>query len=213
MIVSASILSADFLNLERDIRLLEEKGTEFIHIDIMDGRFVTNITWGPATVKAIRKITELPIEVHLMIAEPERSIKNYLDSEADFFVIHPESTQFLRKTLLEIKNAGKKAGIALKLETPVDTIRHCLDVVDLVLFVTCDEGFGGQSFHPLSLEKIAEVAKWRKEYKLNFQIEVDGGINSETAAQCKAAGADIAVSGSFIFRDDIQEAIERLKSV
>lgn len=213
MIVSPSILSADFLNLERDILQLEQAGADLIHIDIMDGVFVYNITWGPSTIKAVRKITNLPLEVHLMIDKPERLIDSYLSTDADFFIIHPESTQFLRKTLLAIKNAGKKAGIGLKVETSVDSILHCLDLVDIVLFVTCDEGFGGQSFQPFALQKIAKVARWRQEFELDFHIEVDGGINDRTAKQCKEVGANIAVTGSFVFKDDMKSAIRLLKDL
>lgn len=213
MLVSPSILSANFLNLERDVQRLESAGADLIHIDIMDGVFVANTTWGPTTISAIRKITSLPLDVHLMIDKPERLIDDYLKTKADIIIIHPESTMFLRKNLLKIKNYGAKAGVALKLETPTHIIKNCLDLVNTVLFLTCDEGFGGQAFHPLSLKKITQVAKWRSEQNLNFKIEVDGGINSKTGKLCKEAGADILVAGSYVFKQEMKTAIAQLKNV
>ncbi|MDQ0177281.1 ribulose-phosphate 3-epimerase [Bacillus chungangensis] len=213
VIVSPSILSADFLNLERDIKRLESADANFIHIDIMDGVFVDNITWGPSTVSEIRKITSLTLDVHLMVNKPERIIDEYIKTKANIITIHPESTIFLRKTLLQIKNSGLKAGLALKLETPINAIENCLDLIDVVLLLTCDEGFGGMDFHPLSLEKISLLSKWRRDQGLDFKIEVDGGVNLETGKLCKEAGADILVSGSYIFKRDMKKAINLLKNV
>ncbi|MFD1414442.1 ribulose-phosphate 3-epimerase [Oceanobacillus jeddahense] len=214
MIVSPSILNADYLNLERDIKQLERAGADAIHIDIMDGRFVQNITWGPPTVSAIRKVTNLPLEVHLMIDKPEYNIKHYLEAGADIIIIHQESTIFLRKNLQAIKQAKVQAGVALKLETPVETIVHCLDLIDVVLLITCDEGFGGQVFHPQALYKISQIVKLREMRHLNFSIEVDGGIGIETGKQCKEAGAGRLVAGSFVFNHRKKnEAIQALKSL
>lgn len=213
VLIAPSILSANFLNLERDIKRLEEARADLIHIDIMDGLFVANPTWGPSTISAIRQITSLPLDIHLMIDQPERLITDYLKTKADMLIIHPESTVFLRKTLLRIKDFGAKAGVALKLETPTNLIEHCLDLVDTVLLLTCDEGFGGQAFHPLSLEKIAQVDKWRKDQNLDFKIEVDGGIQPDTGKLCKDAGADILVAGSYVFKHDMNIAMEKLRNV
>lgn len=211
MIISPSILNADYLNLERDINLLDKSAADAIHIDIMDGRFVQSATWGPPTVSSIRNVTNLPLEVHLMINNPEYFVEQYVRTGVDTIIIHPESTVFLRNTLHFIKQSDLKVGVALKLETPVSTILHCLDLVDVILFITCDEGFGGQPFHSLALNKISQLAEIRQTNKQNFHIEVDGGIGLETGKQCKEAGADILVAGSFIFNQHMGKAIQALK--
>lgn len=213
MIISPSILNADYVNLENEINQLEKAGANAIHIDIMDGRFVQPITWGPTTVSAIEKVTSLPLEIHLMVDEPERNIEAYINAKPDSIMIHPESTVFLRKILLLIKQAGIRAGIALKLETPSDVILNCLDLLDVVLVVSCDEGFGGQPFHSLALDKISFLNKIRSDHQMNFAIEVDGGIDLKTAKQSKNAGADILVAGSYIFKNNKYEAIHALKNV
>jgi len=213
MFISPSILNADYVNLERDIKQLENAGADAIHIDIMDGRFVGATTWGAPTFSAIRKITSLPLEAHLMVVEPERSINEYVEAGADIIIIHPESTFFLRKSLLAIKKANKKAGIAFKLETPIDRIVHCLDLLDVVLLLTCDEGFGGQPFHTTALSKIEQLVKLREKHQLGYLIQIDGGINMETGKLCKEAGADILVAGSYIFNQDKSKAIDALKNI
>lgn len=213
MFISPSILNADCLNLEREIKELEKAGADSIHIDVMDGRFVKYVTWGPSMISAIRKVTSLPLEVHLMIEEPEHSIKEYVGTGADTIMVHPESTKSLRRNLLQIKEANVKAGIALKLETPVEQVLHCLDLVDVVLLLTCDEGYGGQPFRMFAIDKISQVAEIRKRHRLDFPIIVDGGIGIETGKLCKEAGANVLVSGSYIFNHDKKAAIQALKNI
>lgn len=212
MIVSASILNADILQLRNEIKNLENAGTDHIHIDVMDGRFVQATTYGENVVAAIKDVTNLPIEVHLMIQRPEIFIERFIEVQPNIIFIHPESSEFVRHCLLKIKSAGLKAGIALKLDTPLQ-IDYYLDLVDVVLLVTCDEGFGGNPFQTISLKKIVELKKIREDGGFNFMIEVDGGINEKTAGQCKEAGADILVSGSYILNYNPQESIEKLKNI
>lgn len=213
MILAPSILSADFLNLARDILDLQKAGADYIHIDIMDAVFTKYATWGPPTVKAIRKITNLTLDVHLMIDKPERIMDQYLASGADIITIHPEATNFLRRTLLNIRKAGKKAGVALKLESSTELIKNSLDLIDQVLLLCCDEGLGGEPFNALALNKIDQVVKMRQENNLDFKIEVDGGINYQTGRMCLDHGADILVSGSYIFKGGLEEKITELKAL
>jgi len=201
LIISSSILNADYLNLEKEIKSLEDSLVDSIHIDIMDGRFVEHTTWGASIITSIREVTNLPLDVHLMIDSPERNIEEYVSSGADTIFIHPESTVYLRKLLKIIKKNKIRTGVALKLDTPINVLVHCLDLVDTVLLVTCDEGFGGQPFHPLSLKKISELKKVRESNNLSFSIEVDGGINMKSGKQCKDAGAERFVLGSLIFKE------------
>src|SRR5699024_6496336 len=211
MLVSPSILNADYMNLEKDIKRIDKAGADRLHIDIMDGRFVRNITWGPPTVSAIKKITNLPIDIHLMVSEPERFIDDYIELDVNCVLIHPESTYFLRKVLLEIKDKGILAGVALKLETSVDQIMYALELVDEVLLLSSDEGFGGGEFQSLVLKKVSYLKRLRRSENLNFKNQIDGGINLKTAERAKKMGIDIIVSGSYVIKNEV--AIKKLKQL
>lgn len=213
MIVSPSILNANYVNLNKDIMQLQKAEPNSIHVDIMDGRFVQNITWGPKTIAAIKEITTLPIDVHLMVNEPERNLDDYIKLKLNTIIIHVESTLYLRKNLLLIKEEGIRSGVALKLETPINQIKHCLDLVDVVLLLSSDEGFGNQSFQPIVIEKVSEIKKLRSKYDLRFDIELDGGINLETAEISKKAGVDIIAVGSYVMNNDKKVAINNLKNI
>lgn len=202
MKIAPSILSADFANLERDVVLVEKAGADYIHVDVMDGQFVPNITLGPNIVSAIRPVTKLPLDVHLMIMNPERFVDDFAKAGADFIVIHQESTIHLHRTLQMIKNAGVKAGVVINPGTPVATLKDVLGMVDLVLVMTVNPGFGGQAFIPEMTEKIAELAALRKTHNYSYEIEVDGGIDAESAKLCAQAGADVFVAGSYVYNSD-----------
>ncbi|MBE9387706.1 ribulose-phosphate 3-epimerase [Vagococcus salmoninarum] len=202
MKIAPSILSADFANLERDVVLVEKAGADYIHVDVMDGQFVPNITLGPNIVSAIRPVTKLPLDVHLMIMNPERFVDDFAKAGADFIVIHQESTIHLHRTLQMIKNAGVKAGVVINPGTPVATLKDVLSMVDLVLVMTVNPGFGGQAFIPEMTEKIAELAALRKKHNYSYEIEVDGGIDAESAKLCAQAGADVFVAGSYVYNSD-----------
>lgn len=212
MKIAPSILSADFANLARDIQLVEKGGADYIHVDVMDGQFVPNITIGAGVVAAIRPVTKLPLDVHLMIMNPERYVADFAKAGADYIVVHSESTLHLHRVLQLIKSFKVKAGVVINPGTPVSAIRAVLSMVDLVLVMTVNPGFGGQAFIPEAVEKIKELAKLKKELNLNYEIEVDGGIVPETAAICAAAGADVFVAGSYVYNDEDPAArIQALK--
>ena len=182
--------------------LVEKAGADYIHVDVMDGQFVPNITLGPNIVSAIRPVTKLPLDVHLMIMNPERFVDDFAKAGADFIVIHQESTIHLHRTLQMIKNAGVKAGVVINPGTPVATLKDVLSMVDLVLVMTVNPGFGGQAFIPEMTEKIAELAALRKKHNYSYEIEVDGGIDAESAKLCAQAGADVFVAGSYVYNSD-----------
>lgn len=214
MKVAPSILSADFANLERDIKEVEQYNVDYIHIDAMDGRFVPNLTLGPNVVSAIRKITTLPLDCHLMIEQPERYINEFAKAGADIITIHVESTAHLHRALQQIKEAGVKAGVVINPATPVSAIEPVLADVDMVLVMTVNPGFGGQTFIESTLKKIKQLDQLRRENNYQYLIEVDGGINAKTAQQCKEVGVDIVVAGSYIYNaDNIKEAITSLQEV
>ena len=213
--ISSSILSADFSQLGSEIKKLEESGADMIHVDVMDGHFVPNLTIGPPVIKSLKKHSSLIFDVHLMISPVHNYIEAYAEAGADIITIHPEATDDLKKSISKIKQLNKKVGVSLNPETKVDIITEYLDLIDLVLVMSVNPGFGGQKFMPEVLPKIKELKKIQKDRKLNFDIEIDGGINFENSKAAIEAGANILVSGTTIFKNnngDIKKNIELLKS-
>ncbi len=208
-IISPSILSADFANLERDIKLIEKGGADWVHIDVMDGHFVPNITIGVPVVKSLKKITNLPLDVHLMIENPDKYIEPFAKAGADILTFHYETGVNIEKTITDIKSYGAKAGISIKPKTQPEVLLPFLDKIDMVLVMTVEPGFGGQEF----INDCAEKIKFIKENsKRDLIIQVDGGINDKTAQICKSYGANSLVAGSYIYKSpDITEAIKSLK--
>jgi ribulose-phosphate 3-epimerase len=202
-----SILSADFANLERDIKELENIGIDMFHIDVMDGNFVPNISFGFPIIEAIRPKTDKVFDCHLMIANPENYVEQFCKVGCDMVSFHIEATNHADRLIQVIKDNGKKAGIVLNPQTSLESIKYLLPKVDYVLIMTVNPGFGGQKFIPEMLEKIEELAKIREEKNYNFLIEVDGGINVETSKACRDKGADILVCGSFLFGASDKEKI------
>lgn len=212
--IAPSILSADFSNLAQQIRFAEMGGADWIHCDVMDGRFVPNITIGPLIVKAVRKTTKLTVDVHLMIVEPEKYIEDFVKAGADFVTIHQEATHHLHRALSQIKECGAKAGVSINPSTPVSTLTEILGLADMVLVMSVNPGFGGQTFIPESLNKIREIDRIRKEKSLNFLIEVDGGINTANIREISDAGCDVFVAGNSIFgQDNITAAAVEFKNL
>lgn len=214
MKLAPSILSADFANLERDIQLVEKLGADYIHVDVMDGQFVPNITLGPNVVSAIRPVTKLPLDVHLMIVQPENYIEAFAKAGADIITVHEESTPHIHRAIQMIKASGVKAGVVINPGTPLSAIEYVLDLVDQVLIMTVNPGFGGQTFIESSLDKIAQLKEWKETKGYTYDIEVDGGIAPETAKRCKEAGANVFVAGSYIYNSESpKEQIAALRAV
>ena len=214
--ISPSILSADFSQLGNEIRKLEEGGADMIHVDVMDGHFVPNLTIGPPVIKALKKHSSVIFDVHLMISPVHKYIEAYSNAGADIITIHPEATENLKLSISKIKELKKKVGVSLNPETPIETIMDVLDQIDLVLIMSVNPGFGGQKFMPEVLTKIKDLKKIQKEKQLNFDIEIDGGINFDNAKIVKEAGANILVSGTTIFKSnngDIKKNIDLLRSI
>jgi ribulose-phosphate 3-epimerase len=213
--ISPSILSADFSKLGSEIQNLEKAKADLIHIDVMDGHFVPNITIGPEVINKLRKYTSLPFDVHLMISPVHNFIKNFADAGADIITIHPEATNDLENSIKKIKSYNKKVGISLNPETPLDKLNNVLDKIDLVLIMSVNPGFGGQKFIENTLNKIKKLRLKIDQLKLKVEIEVDGGINFENSKSIIKAGADILVSGTTIFKSNegnIKKNIEILKN-
>ena len=200
--ISPSILSADFSQLGNEIKRLEQAGADMIHVDVMDGHFVPNLTIGPPVIKALKKNSSMPFDVHLMISPVHKYIEAYADAGADIITIHPEATEDLQKSINKIKEFKIKVGVSLNPETKVDVIKKNLSQIDLVLIMSVNPGFGGQKFMPEVLNKIKELVKIRKNEKLIFDIEIDGGINFDNSKLAIEAGANILVSGTTIFKSN-----------
>jgi ribulose-phosphate 3-epimerase len=212
-IIAPSLLSADMAVFAEELCRLEQGGADWAHVDVMDGRFVPNITIGIPVVRALRKRTKMPLDVHLMIVEPEHYVDDFVDAGADWLTIHAEACVHLYRTLVSIKKAGAKAGVALNPATPIEAIEHVLDVVDMVLVMTVEPGFGGQRFIASMLPKIEKLADRVVQRQLPVDIQVDGGIQEGSIGQAAQAGANVFVSGSGVFKfEDLAVGIRTLRS-
>ncbi len=212
-LIAPSILSADFNNLEKNIRIIDEAGADYVHIDVMDGQFVPNITIGPVVIKNLKKITNLTLDVHLMIVKPENFIEDFRNAGADIITVHYEASNHLDRLIHQIKATGAKAGISINPATPVENIFPILEMVDLVLIMSVNPGFGGQKFIPYTLEKVKKLKNKINSLGLTTMIEIDGGVTLDNAKEIINAGVDILVAGSTVFNSkNIPETIAILKN-
>jgi len=212
--IAPSILSADFSRLGEEVRRVEEAGADWIHVDVMDGAFVPNITVGPFILEAVRKVTALPLDVHLMIERPEQYISEFADAGTDIITVHFEACTHLHRTIQAIKEKGKKAGVSVNPATPLVSIKYVLGDIDLLLIMSVNPGFGGQRFIPSALEKIKKARQMVDKIGANVSIEVDGGVKLENIGEVASAGADIFVSGSGVFgTKDYTETIQEMKRI
>lgn len=210
--IAPSILSADFAKLGEEIKDVELGGADYIHVDVMDGHFVPNITIGPLIVEAIRPVTKLPLDVHLMIENPDQYVEAFAKAGADYITVHVETCRHLHRTIENIKSYGVKAGVVLNPATPVETIQHIIEDIDMVLLMSVNPGFGGQKFIPSVLPKIKQVKEMAELKGVDIEIEIDGGVNEETAKLCIEAGANVLVAGSAVYnKPDRKKAIEALR--
>lgn len=213
-LLAPSILSADIANLSEQIKLVEKNGADWIHCDIMDGHFVPNITFGPVLVEAAKRSTDLPLDVHLMIKNPDNFLEDFKNAGADIISVHYEEVVHLNRTISKIKELGAKAGVVINPSTPVSMVKDIAEYIDLLLIMTVNPGFGGQSFISNSERRISEAVKLRAELKADFLIEVDGGVNKNTITKIKNAGCDVFVAGSSIFKaKDVSIAAAELKKL
>ncbi|MCK1248706.1 ribulose-phosphate 3-epimerase [Streptococcus uberis] len=211
--IAPSILAADYANFASELKRIEETDAEYVHIDIMDGQFVPNISFGADVVASMRKHSKLVFDCHLMVVDPERYVEAYAQAGADIMTIHTESTKHIHGALQKIKAAGMKAGVVINPGTPVSALKPVLNLVDQVLIMTVNPGFGGQAFIPECLEKVEEVASLRETLGLTFDIEVDGGVDNKTIAACQKAGANIFVAGSYLFKAiDLVSQVQTLRT-
>ena len=210
--VSASVLSADLLDMRSEIKKLEDNGVDMLHFDVMDGVFVNNITYGLPVLEQVRKATDMTLDVHLMITDPLRYVDNFAKAGADIISFHSESVSDVRKTIKAIKDAGVRAALAIKPKTPAESVYELLPGLDMLLVMTVEPGFGGQSFIPDTVEKVRLIRNKINELGLDCDVQVDGGINYETAPVVREAGANVLVSGSCLFRaEDMSEAVRKIK--
>lgn len=213
MKIAPSILSADFANLQRDVQLVENAGADLLHVDIMDGHFVPNLSFGPGIVSALRPITNLPLDVHLMVSDPEFWIPLFARAGADTLLVHVEATPHIMRAIQQMHAQGVKAGVVLNPGTPLSALEELLPMLDQVLIMTVNPGFGGQHFIPAMADKVARLAKAREALGLHFAIEVDGGINAKTGKIVLDAGADIAVAGSYVYNGDPEAQLATLQAL